>query len=180
MSDTVIARRYAKALLNLAAADDVIEQVGQGLDEFAELLEQSEELRGFLATPKVGPTEKEQAVTQIVERAQPHNLVGVFLRYLTRKRRILLLGDIRRVYRELADGRLGRAQAEVTVAEELPAEDTERLRSRVAELAGKEISLDVKVNPDILGGVITRIGSTVWDGSVRGQLRQIRQSIIEG
>lgn len=180
MSNTVIARRYARALLNLAAEDDAIEEVGTGLAELAEMVRQSEDLREFLASPKVSQADQEQAVAELAGRMQPHRLLDVFVRYLCHKRRMLLLEDIHRVYRELADTRLGRAQAELIVATDLSGEVVQRLHRHIEALAGKDVELEVTVDPGILGGAITRIGSTVWDGSLRNKLRQIRQSIIEG
>ncbi len=93
---------------------------------------------------------------------------------------MLLLDEIREIYHLLADERLGRAQAEVTVAAPLTPEEENALREKLETLSGKQITMTVTVEPDIIGGVITKIGSSVRDGSLRAQLEQIRHTITEG
>jgi F-type H+-transporting ATPase subunit delta len=99
---------------------------------------------------------------------------------VTRKRRIGLLDEMRKVFHELADERMGRAHADVTVASALSAQQESALKERLEKLSGREINLRVEIDPSILGGIVAKIGSTVWDGSLRNQLNQIHQSIIEG
>ena len=180
MITVVIAHRYAKALMKLAVAADQIEPVTEGLDTVADALADSDRLADFLAEPKISLTAKQQAVTDLLAAAQVPTLVATFVRFVTGKRRILLLGEIRTVFHRLADERMGRAHAEVVVAAPLSADQESRLKEQLERLSGKQITLQVQVEPEILGGAVTRIGSTVWDGSLRGRLDQVRQTIIEG
>ena len=176
----VIAQRYARALMNLAVKADQVEPVAQGLDDMADTLEASPLLATFVEDTKVPPSKKLDAVRDILTKAEVPELVDTFLRYLTFKRRFALLPDIRQVFHWLADERLGRAQAEVTLATGLTAEQEAQMQQQLEALSGKQITLTVKVDPEIMGGAITRIGSVVRDGSLRHQLQQIRQSIKEG
>ena len=176
----VIAQRYAKALMKLAVAADQIEPVTEGLDTVADALAESERLADFLAESKIPLTAKERAVTDLLAATQVPPLVATFVRFVTGKRRILLLPEIRTVFHRLADERMGRAHAEVVVATPLSADQESRLKERLERLSGKQITLQVQVEPEILGGAVTRIGSTVWDGSLRGRLNHVRQTIIEG
>ena len=126
----VIAQRYARALMNLAVKADQVEPVAHGLDEMADTLEASPLLAALVQDTKVLPSKKEDVVREIMTKAEVPELVNTFLRYLTSKRRFTLLPEIRQVYHRLADERLGRAQAQVTLATGLTAEQ-ESQRSSV-------------------------------------------------
>ncbi len=177
---SIVARRYAQALLNLATRDNQLDPVLEGLDSVADALAESPQLAAFLAEPRVPIGRKEAVVSEVVERAGVPPLLRTFVQFVTRKRRIRLLEDIRQVFHELVDERMGRANAVVTVAAQLSAEQEERLRGRLEALSGKEVRMRVSIDPDVLGGVLARIGSTVWDGTLRNQLTQIHQSIAKG
>ena len=176
----VIAQRYARAVMKLAVQAGQVEAVGEGLDDMADLLAEAPLLPAFVEDTKVPPGKKQDAMREILAKAKVPELVDTFLRYLTSKRRFSLLPGIREVYHRLADERLGRAQAEVTVAAGLSADQEKQMREQLEALSGKKITLSVKVDPEIMGGAITKIGSVVRDGSLRHQLQQIRQSIKEG
>lgn len=177
---SIVARRYAQALMNLAVRQQAVDPTVAGLDELADTLAASEPLQALLAEPKVAPRVKEGVVNELLAKTQVPPLVATFTRFLTSKRRIGLLGEIREELHDLADERLGRANADVTVAAALSAEQEQALRLRLESLSGKHVQLRVRVDPAILGGVVARIGSTVWDGSLRNQLNQIHQSIAQG
>jgi F-type H+-transporting ATPase subunit delta len=176
---SIVARRYATALMNLAARDRQVEAVAAGLNELADLLVESEPLRAFLSEPKVALATKEAVVADLLNKVQVPPLVNTFVRFLTHKRRIVLLDEIRAEFHDLADERMGRANADVVVATGLTDAQQDALRSRLQSLTGKEVRLRVQVDPDILGGVVARIGSTVWDSSLRNQLDRIEQTIAK-
>jgi len=177
---SIVARRYAQALMNLAVRGKSLDAASAGLDEMADALAASEQLQAFFAEPKVALAAKEAVVGELLGKANVDPLVATFLRFLTRKRRIVLLEDIRQEFHVLADERMGRATADVTVAAALTDQQEQALRGRLQELSGKDVRLRVQVEPDILGGVVARIGSTVWDNSLRNRLTQIHQSIARG
>lgn len=185
---SVVANRYAQALMNLAVKesgakddtkDDTVEAVAAALDDFAGTLEENPTLVAFLAEPKVPQAAKEGAVADVLEKLAAPALVATFLRFLTHKRRISLAGEIRDVFHELADARLGRANAAVTVAAELTAQQAGDLKARLESISGKQVNLKVTTDPSILGGIVARIGSTVWDGSIRNQLNRVRQQLTQ-
>ena len=180
MSQGVIARRFAKALMGLAGRDQALESVEQSLSELAETYESSPELQGAIASTKVPSVAKQTILADVLEALQPHAQVDVFARFLLLKRRLSLIPDIHRAFHRLVQERLVRIEAEVTVTHPLPEEALEGLRKELSEYSGKDVSLSVKIDPALLGGVVTRIGSEVIDGSLRNQLEQVRQSIIQG
>lgn len=176
---SIVARRYAQALMNLAAKGNEVEATMAALDEVADSVAGSAELQAFLAEPKVALATKEDVVAELLKKAGVPTLVNTFVRFVTRKRRVELLQDIRSEFHDLADERMGRANARVTVAAELSAQQQEALRNRLQELTGKQVQLRVQVDPTILGGIVARVGSTVWDTSLRDQLNRIEQSIAK-
>ena len=177
---SVVARRYAQALMNLAAREKQIEAVAEGLDALGEALAADPRVGSFLAEPKVPPASKEAVMAEWLGGSGAPALLTTFVRYLTRKRRTALLEEIRLVFHDLADELRGRAKADVTVAAALTPEQEKRLQARLETLTGKQVQLRVQVDASILGGVVARIGSTVWDGSLRNQLNEIQQSIMQG
>ena len=107
----VIATRYDKELMNLAAGGNQVDQVAAGLDDLADTFLAAPQLGAFLADTRVPQAVKQETVAAILEKAQVSELVGRFVRYITHKRRIALLGEMRDIFHRLADERLGRAQA---------------------------------------------------------------------
>lgn len=176
----VIAARYAKALMNLAGKANQVDPVAQGLEDVSALIAGSKELAALLDDVRVTRAAKEQVMKAVVEQAKLPALVNTFVLFVMEKRRLALLKDITQIFHRLADERLGRAQADVTVATPLAADQEKALKQDLEKLSGKTVTLHVKVDPAILGGAITRVGSTVWDGSLRNQLNQIRDSILKG
>lgn len=176
----VIASRYAKALMNLAARGNQVEPVAQGLDDAAALLRESADLVALLADVRVTRAAKEQVVKEVLARAKLPDLVNTFVLFLMGKRRLNLLPEIVAHFHHLADERLGRAQAQVTVAAPLAPGQEQGLKQALERLSGKTITLHVQVDPAILGGAITRVGSILWDGSLRTQLNQLRETIVKG
>lgn len=180
MSAGVISRRYALALLNLAERENRVEDTSQGLDDLAAAIESAPNLKLMLVSPDVPQSQKAQVLEELVRRMQAIPLIDKFARFLLHKRRIAILGDIRRVFNRLADERLGRAHAELTIAVPVGRDQEARLLRLCEKLSGKQITLAVHVDPEILGGAIARIGSRVWDGSLRNALHAMRSAISQG
>lgn len=183
MSTQVISQRYARALMSLVTRgkdkDKDVESAGVALADVAAVAAEGD-LAALLANERVTPPVKDRGLCAVLDRMQTPEPLYSFVRLLNGKRRVALLPEIAAIYRRLADDRLGRAQAEVTVAEKLSAELEERLRKQLEKATGKSITLNVKVDPEILGGAIARVGSVVWDGSVRHHLNQVREQLLRG
>ena len=179
MSAAVIARRYAQALLNLAAKEKQIEDVAQGLDDVAGAISASGPIREVLNSPQIGTADRNKVIAQLLDQAKAPPLLDKFIRFLAHKRRLPLVVEVQAVFHDLADARLGRAQAELVVASPIGDKEQSQLRKIYERLSGRTISLSVRVDPDILGGAVTRIGSTVWDGSLRNSLQAMRNTITK-
>lgn len=183
MSTAIISRRYSKALLSQAGkekAGSAIEEVGAGLDALADAMVENQAFLNALTNPKVPRAAKENILTETLKLAKAHKLVETFVRLVLSKNRITLLDEMRKVYHTLADEKLGRAQAQVKTAMKMTGPQEKALADQLKSLTGKEVTLHITEQPELLGGVVAQVGSTVWDGSLRTQLNQIHKQMIEG
>jgi len=178
LSQGVIARRYAKALINLAEKD--LENTGKSLTALADVYSNSTELSEVLSDTKVSSQIKQNVLKIILKNIKVSKLVDTFIRYLLAKRRIVLLPNIERAFNLLLQEKLGRIEAGITVAKEIPEVTVGKLEEAISRYSGKEVTVNITIDPAIIGGIVTRIGSVVIDGSIHTQLNQIRQSIIRG
>ena len=180
MSQGMIARRYAKALVNLAENEKDLDNTGKHLNSITEVYKENLELRQVLSDTKVSSGIKLEILKDVLSKTKVSRLVDTFSRYLLAKRRIDFLPDIERAFNLLLQEKLGRIEANVTTASELPKDTVKKLVDAISSYSGKEIEVNVTIDPSIIGGIVTRIGSTVIDGSIQTYLNQIRQSIIRG
>ena len=176
----MIARRYAKALVNLAENEKDLDNTGKHLNSITEVYKENLELRQVLSDTKVSSGVKLEILKDVLSKIKVSKLVDTFSRYLLAKRRIDFLPDIERAFNLLLQEKLGRIEANVTTASELPKDTVKKLVDAISSYSGKEIEVNVTIDPSIIGGIVTRIGSTVIDGSIQTYLNQIRQSIIRG
>ena len=180
MSQGMIARRYAKALVNLAENEKDLNNTGKHLHSITEVYKENSALRQVLSDTKVSSGVKLEILKDVLSKVKVSKLVDTFIRYLLAKRRIDLLPDIERSFNLLLQEKLGRIEAKVTTASELPKDTVKKLVDAISSYSGKEIEVNVAIDPSIIGGIVTRIGSTVIDGSIQTYLNQIRKSIIRG
>lgn len=172
-------KRYAKALVEVAAESGQLEPVGLELSAFAEVLQKSQELRAFFQNPSVLLQDKKRVLEALAEQARLSPLVKTSLGLLLERGELLALDLIFRAYEELKDERLGRLKGAVTSAVPLSDEEAVLLRERLERLAGKPVYLEGKVDPSLLGGLIVQLKSTVYDGSLRAQLLRMKEQLLK-
>ena len=175
-----MARRYAKALVGVAAASNELEAVRQELSSFADLWREHRELRQFLTNPSVLRRDKRRILDEVLSRLALQPLTRSFLGILLEAGRLPALESALRAYEALVDERLGRVRAMVTTVGPLEAEAQERLRQRLEQVTGKTVYLEIRQDPKILGGLVTQLGSLVYDGSLRTRLARLRQELVGG
>jgi F-type H+-transporting ATPase subunit delta len=175
-----LSRRYAKALVEIAAERAELEAVGQDLRAMSRLLTQNRDAMVFFGNPGAPMAAKRRALQELAERAGLGRLTVNFLLLILAKRRLQHLEAIALAYEEQMDDRLNRARATITSAAPLPDATLETLKGRLGQATGKEISMETRVDPAILGGVVARVGSTVYDGSLKAQLRRMREHLLKG
>lgn len=168
-----IVEPYAQALMDVSQANNLTQQFGEEVASLLNLLSQSPELQDFLASPVV-TSEDKQAILQRIAGDQVHPYLMNFLKILVSRRRILLLSPICQQYRELLRELNQIVLAEVTSAVPLNESQEQAIRDRVKGITGAQnVELDTKVDPDLIGGVIIKVGSKIIDSSLQGQLRRI-------
>jgi F-type H+-transporting ATPase subunit delta len=174
-----VARRYARALADVAAAGGELERVQGELEGFDRLLADRREVGQFLRNPGVPRPAAIQAADRIAEAMGAGALTRRFLRLLLQAGRLEALRPILDAYAALADQRLGRLRAEVVTAVALPEAQLAQLRERLGQVTGRQVYLTVRQDPSLLGGLVTRIGSQVYDGSLKTQLARMRHALLE-
>jgi F-type H+-transporting ATPase subunit delta len=175
MTLSAVATRYAKALADVttAAAGLKPDVALSQLRAFETTLNESRELQNALATPAVPASRKRAVVGRLAEILKLSTIARNFLFVLIDHRRIALLGEILHSFELIVDERLGFARAEVSSPRELTEPQRGAISAQLERLTGKRIRMRFAVDPALIGGVVARIGSTVYDGSVRGQLQTL-------
>ncbi|MFQ5801370.1 MAG: ATP synthase F1 subunit delta [Candidatus Methylomirabilales bacterium] len=178
MIPSSVAKRYAEALVEVAAEADALEAVGAELQGVATLWQEHPEAARFFGNPGILLQDKAQALKALCQKMQFSPLLSRFLDLLLSRHRMQALPEIARVYGDLMDRRLGRVQAAVTTAVPLAPDLEESLRRRMAEVLEETVLLEARVDPAILGGIVVQVDSTVYDGSLRTQLRYLREHLL--
>jgi F-type H+-transporting ATPase subunit delta len=179
MSLRTSATRYAKALLDVAINESDPIAIERDLTTIADSIKQHDELRRILMSPRTPNTVRVNVVKALAERANVQMPLAKLLAMLAERGRLELLPDMLVVYRERVLAHNNVVRATVTSAAPLSADKVERLEASLSNLTGKKVQLETQVDPSIIGGVVTRIGSTVYDGSIRTQLQKMRQQLVE-
>jgi F-type H+-transporting ATPase subunit delta len=180
LKGTSAARRYAKALADLAARDGKVAETGEELRAHRDLLNADANLKSILLNPSVTQDVKTRVVSAILDRTQPSPLVRNFLLLLLKNDRLQDLDLIESRYERLANERLGRITAQVITAVELGDDQYASIEQKVAAVTQKTVMLEKQVDPSILGGVIVKIDHTVLDGSLRGRMQRLRRELVGG
>ena len=169
---------YAEALFEAAREREELEEVVDDLQEFVEALRENEELRLFFYGGQVPEREKRRAIDALTEdmALSTRN----FLKVLSDNGREDILEEVLVRYEELVKEHLGKIEVEVTTAVELSDEEIDSLKERLGRiLEGREVILETRVDPDLLGGAVFRFGGRMVDGNVRGQLQNLREEMLE-
>jgi F-type H+-transporting ATPase subunit delta len=173
-----IANRYARALADVVARTGDYRGAQQELQDFAAVYRESADLRDVLRTPAVSSQEKTRVLEAILQRLGTSTISANFLRVLLGNYRLALLDEIIEVFQKIANERLGVTQVEIASATELSEAEKATLAARFEALTEKRVEVDFRVERRLLGGIEARIGSTVYDGSVRGHLERIREKLM--
>jgi F-type H+-transporting ATPase subunit delta len=177
---SAVANRYAQALVDIVMApgsslkpEDAVAQ----LAAIEGVIRESPELRIALLTPAIQNSRKRAVMSKLLEETGGSPLIRNFINVVIDHRRIGIISDIREAFELQLDERLGFVRAEVSSAAPLNEQLGAELESELSKLTGKRMRLRFDVNPELLGGVVARIGSKVYDGSIRGELRELGRKL---
>jgi len=175
MSIQTVARRYASALADVVLDRGEAKEVQQELEQWDDLLRANANLQEVFRNPTIALDKKRAVLNKLLERAKPRTTTANFLKVLLQNQRLTELPEINRKFAEILDERAGMVAAIVTTARPVPEAVQQNLEQKLTTLTQKKVRLDFEQDPELIGGLVTRIGSTVYDGSVRSQLQQIKE-----
>ncbi|MFB1484242.1 ATP synthase F1 subunit delta [Corallococcus sp. RDP092CA] len=179
MVNVSIARRYARAILDVAAEGNRTDAVAEQLNAFAAVVAQSPELSDVLLNPAYSRAQRSRVVEALLQTlpspAEP--ALANALRLLVDRNRLGYLPDIARLYRDMADARAGRVRGQVTSAVPLTPDAVTQLQQSLQQLTQRNVVLETRVDPSLLGGVAAQVGGTLYDGTLRTQLEQLRREL---
>ncbi|TCR01182.1 ATP synthase F1 subcomplex delta subunit [Neorhizobium sp. JUb45] len=174
-----VAERYASSLFELAVEANAIEQIAGDLDRFQAMLDESADLRRLVVSPVFSSEEQKAAVTAIAEKAALGPVVSNFLKVVAGNRRLFALPGMIRAFREIAAAHRGEIVAEVTSAHALTVAQDKELKTALKGVTGKDVTINVTVDPSLLGGLIVKVGSRQIDTSLRTKLSTLKLALKE-
>jgi F-type H+-transporting ATPase subunit delta len=180
MTSRAAATRYARALFDVALHErQDLDQIAGDLSDVAGLVAGNEALARALSHPAIPAARKRAVVDALLSQSPVHPLLARTLLLLADRDRLTLLADLATAFRSRVMDHQQVVRAEVTTAVELPADRVTALQKGLAAATGRQVQLETRVDPSIVGGAVTRIGSTVYDGSVTTQLAKLKQRLTE-
>jgi F-type H+-transporting ATPase subunit delta len=177
LSVQAVARRYAAALADVVTARGEAHEVRDELSAWESMMQTNPLLVEVFSNPTVPYEQKRNVLTTLIKRTRVRPTTANFLQVLLQNQRLADLGEINKRFAQVLDERAGVVSAEVTTARPVPADSREALRATLASLTDKDVRLSFTTDEELIGGIMTRIGSTIYDGSVRNQLQQVKERL---
>lgn len=178
MSVQIVARRYAAALASVATARGEAQEVQEELTEWARMMQSNEQLLEVFRNPTIPYEQKRKVLNTLIARTHVRPTTANFLQLLLQNHRLPDLNEINKRFAKVLDERSGVVWAEVTTARSVTESSQDALRAKLAAITGKRVRLTFTTDEELIGGIVTRIGSTIYDGSVRNQLHQVKERLV--
>ncbi len=180
MRNLVIAKRYAKALFNLALSEGWVGQYGRELDGFMQLLRDLPDFADAVQNPLYPEAARKAMFHAVAEKAEMTPIMKSFINLLIEKKRVQHIGDIAQYYHKLIDEHENVARAQLKAASELDETIIQEITQTLENMTGKKVVIEFQLDPSLIGGVVAQIGDLVLDGSVRRQLLNFKESLKRG
>ena len=177
MSSQTIARRYATALADVITEQREEAEVRAELNQWEQMLGANPSLLEIFSNPTVSYEQKQRVLSELIARTRVRPTTANFLRLMLKNQRLAELSQVVAKLSQMLEERAGVISADVTSAQPLAAATAAALTSRLSEITGKKVNLNFSTDESLLGGIVTRIGSTVYDGSVRNQLERLGEEL---
>jgi F-type H+-transporting ATPase subunit delta len=174
-----MAGRYATALFDLARETNAVDQVQSDLKFFDALIASNPDLQRLVRSPVFGADEQEKALGAVLDKAGIGGIAAKFLRVVTSNRRLFAVRDMIRGFNAKVAAHKGEVTAQVTVAEQLNDARMNDIRSALREVTGKDVQIDMNIDPSIIGGLKVKLGSRMVDASLRTKLNSIKIAMKE-
>ena len=180
MSVETVARRYALALADVVVKSGETEAVKNELQTWEAMINANGDLQTAFRNPAISQADKEKVLEGLIGKTKPAKTTANFLRVLLRNSRLTEISEINRKFASVLEERGGIVSANITSARELSETQKTEMRLSLQKLTGKQINLEFKTDESLIGGIVTRLGSTVYDGSVKTQLQELKQQLVNG
>jgi F-type H+-transporting ATPase subunit delta len=180
MSIETISRRYGSALADVVQKSGETELVRTELVQWATMLDSNADLLDVFGNPSIAHGRKEDVLEKLIEKTRPAKTTANFLRILLRNGRLTELAQINERFAAELEERSGIVSAEIISAHDLRDDERSAIRTRLEKLTGKRVNLNFDIDEELIGGIVTRLGSTVYDGSVRTRLENLKEQLVNG
>jgi F-type H+-transporting ATPase subunit delta len=177
LSVQTVARRYATALADVVMARGEAQEVQRELTAWETMMQSNEQLLEVFRNPTIPYEQKRKVLNALIARASVRPTTANFLQVLLQNQRLADLNEVNKRFAQILDERSGVVSAEVTTARPVPQASQDALRTKLTLLTGKNVRLSFTTDEELIGGIVTRIGSTIYDGSVRNQLQQVKEKM---
>jgi F-type H+-transporting ATPase subunit delta len=180
MSTETIARRYSTALADVLLKQGDKETVRTELEVVGKLFEENGELRSVFGNPAITHANKERLLDALIAKTNPSDIIANFLKVLLQNGRLNDITEINDRFGSILEERSGSVSAQIISARELPSGERAEFEKQLEAITGKRVNINYTIDENIIGGVVTRIGSTVFDGSVRTKLENLKEQLVNG
>ena len=180
MSLQTVARRYASALADVVVERKEEREVQQEIDQWASMIEANPQLKEVFANPTIGYDEKCKVLEELISRTRVRPTTASFLRVLLRNQRLSQLRDVSERFSHVLDERSGVVSASVTTAKPISEDLKNQLRDSLAAATGRSVRVTFNTDERIIGGLVARVGSTIFDGSVQNRLERLSEELAGG
>lgn len=174
----VIAKRYAKALLELSEEKKIADQVRADFSTFAGVVESNSQIQRLFASPAVAPEAKKAVIGELSDKLKLQPTSRRFIEHLAETGRIRYVREVHAAYEELLAERQNRAVARLTTASPLNNGDLADIKNKLEGVTGKKVDIDSKVDPTLIGGIKAQIGSVIYDGTIKNQMNKLREQLV--
>jgi F-type H+-transporting ATPase subunit delta len=178
LSVQTVARRYATALADVVMQRGEALEVQRELAAWDDMMRSNEQLHEVFRNPTIPYEQKRKVLDVLIARSRVRIITANFLQVLLQNQRLAELGEVNKRFAQVLDERSGVVSAQVTTVRPVPQSAQDALRAKLTALTGKNVRLSFTTDEEIIGGIVTRIGSTIYDGSVRNQLQQVKEKMI--
>jgi F-type H+-transporting ATPase subunit delta len=178
MSVETVARRYANALADVVTKTSDVDSVRNELKTWETMISANTDLQTAFGNPSISQVNKEKVLENLIQKTQPMKTTANFLRVLLRNGRLTEIREINEKFTSVLEERSGAVSAQITSARLLSEAEKSEMQANLSKLTGKNVSLNFATDETLIGGVVTRIGSTVYDGSVKTQLAELKHQMI--
>jgi F-type H+-transporting ATPase subunit delta len=178
LSVQALARRYAAALADVVTARGESREVREELAAWESMTQSNPQLLEVFRHPTIPHEQKRAVLNELLTRTRVRPTTANFLQVLLQNHRLADLSEVNRQFVQELDRRSNVVTAQVTTARPMPRDAQESLRAKLSQMTGRSVRLEFEVDDSLIGGVVTRIGSTLYDGSVRGQLEQVKRKML--